>query len=457
MSFIFEDDSKDPVVPAKYVTPKVAEPTYRNNVIDTDYLSQNQILPTLSGFKMSNVYYRGVHGTDDEARGQDISLNPVWQQFEKVVDMVIFVNSPLSSSQDQKTKRMEVTGSGHVMSFGWFIPNYGDNFIAQSTDGREAVFEVVSTERKGHFNAGVYEIRYRLKDFLTNEIQYDLDRKTGKTYYYREDFLNHGQSPLIEDKDIAWVRNIQERFPHMVDTYFSSFYSNEKRTLIIPGQTGYYYDHFLNMAMIDFYMTSSEAMYGMHRTMNVSDDEMMRATTVFDLIFKRDKALYQRVVHRMGTVSPRSFTKRPEFMGIYHLRFTKVIYPLDKQIKIDYQIRHTSKAVEALDLVNTSFRPMDLAERFAPTNHSKTVYGNAPLIHPILADDYYIFTKAFYERDLAAMSAMERLLTDYMDKKPSQPSILQDLIENHESWDLLEQFYYTPFLLLLMQANLRGL
>lgn len=457
MSFFQEDDAQDNIVPVKAVIPKIADPKFRNNVIDTDYLATSNIITSLSGFKWNTVYYRGVHGTDTEARGQSSAIDATNQQYEKTIDMLMYVTSPLTASQDPDSKRMEVTGSAHMVAFGWYIPNRGDEFIAQDADGRESLFEVVSTEKKSQFEAGVYEIRYRKKGYIDGAIQYDLDRKTVKTYYYRHEFTDYGQSPFIEDEKIAWVRNIQERYPRMIDNYFSSFFSNEKRTLVVPGQKLYYYDHFLNKAMLDFYMASSESSYGMHRTMNVSDDELMRAPTVFDLITKRDPAIYRLMVRKMGTTSPKSFTRRPEFMGIYHVRFDKVIYPSDESVRVDYQILNRAKTVETLALTNLAFRPEEVEERFAPTGNTRALYDNAPLIKPVMVDDYYIFSQAFYDQNKPAMSSLERQLTDYMERKAPNPLVLQDLVESHDNWDIVEQFYYTPFLLILMLVNLRGL
>ena len=89
------------------------------------------------------------------------------------------------------------------------------------------------------------------------------------------------------------------------------------------------------------------------------------------------------------------------------------------------------------------------------------VLDGLPSVDPILFkpvdDDYYIFSKAFYERDKGNYSALEAMVWSYLEGKALSVKWLIELYENYRGMGGLERFYYTPIILFLMKACLRSI
>ena len=65
----------------------------------------------------------------------------------------------------------------------------------------------------------------------------------------------------------------------------------------------------------------------------------------------------------------------------------------------------------------------------------------------------YVFSDTFYSLN-ANLSLLELAVTNYIVKKPNNPRHITELLEDYSNWGKLEQFYYIPFLILLVKGVL---
>jgi len=75
---------------------------------------------------------------------------------------------------------------------------------------------------------------------------------------------------------------------------------------------------------------------------------------------------------------------------------------------------------------------------------------NIPYYHPVLKDDFYVLSRAFYE-DTADKSVLEILVKDYLKMQTLDLDKLYRLTETFKKLGRLEQFYYGPILMVLIK------
>jgi hypothetical protein len=369
--------------------------------------------------------------------------------------MELKVTTPLSTTQDDTSKQITITGAATVYPF--LIPNEGDMFIADIGDGNEGLFQVNLSERKTIFNDTCHVIEYQLIDNVSvNRIRLDdLASKTVKTVHYERNFLEHGQNPLLYEEDYMLVKELGQWYNQLTDMFFKEFNSNEYKTLLVPGQRLPVYDPFLVKTVMSFFTTFDYPTIRAVKHLNVSGDPAMEVTTVWDAIAKRDKHLMKTTIMRKaGLVFSRSFSIDPMLEGIFHSGVTYVVYPKDMHVNANYQQWYFPKQTLEVVLEDTKPHIQNLGDLITVRVIGNSPESIIPLIHPILYDEYYIFSKAFYDRSPNGQSRLELCVNDYLDKKAIDIRTIHALCEACHVWDSLERFYYMPILLMLIKVSI---
>jgi hypothetical protein len=84
-------------------------------------------------------------------------------------------------------------------------------------------------------------------------------------------------------------------------------------------------------------------------------------------------------------------------------------------------------------------------------------YPDLPLIKDVTVDDYYVFSEAFYKQDTPNMSKLEASVWDMLNRKALNLSLLVFYTRTWQTWGALERFYYTPFVLMLIRAQIKSI
>lgn len=462
---------------------QIAKPQYKGVTVDTKVEPLQQLLTHVEGSSWTVNYYRQVLDTDSATQGQGQGTSPVHQQYSLIKQMELKVTSPLSTSQDNETNSMLVSGEASV--YPHVIPNIGDMFLADIGAGREGVFEVINVTRQSVFKQAVHSIEYRLMGYSDTPLETggsrldDLNRKVQQTFQFDKDFIRHGQNPLIFEEDYAHVEFLRRNYRSIMERYFRTFYSRELATIILPGQDSPTYDHFLTKTLLNIFTTWDTHEVRKTRVLNTDDDYALRATSIWDVLLMRDSASMQDAFLKVGKVYAKEFTADPMLEGVRWSGVHELIYPTDPTLTVDYKQQQPVKLVNGNEIQRGPTRlsmatllpePIPLREvvlaaidGYSLVNDDGTPAHNTlvlpPMTHRAMTDNYYVFSKDFYEnnRVIGKQSQLELMVHDYLDDKTLSFRRLRSFCEDMANWNTMDRFYFTPVVLILIKAAIRGI
>lgn len=493
----------EPTAPVAPVI-EVTEPLYKGITVDTKYVPSSSLLVYVEGSNWEVNYYSQVLGEDNSVQGQDVNLHPVLQAYRLIEKFQLKVTSPLTTSQASDTKDMILVGSANVFPF--LVPNEGDIFLADVGDGREGVFKVTGSERRSIFKDTCYFIEYRLLSYSTAERRKDLSDKVISTFVFSNDYLAYGQNPLIEKKEYAIVEDLQKHFKEITKVYFKSFFSNEFKTLLIPGQEYSIYDHFVVKAVKALF-GSRDAEEAKHvRLLNIEGDNNMKTTQLWDVLLQLDRQLLNYSATKVGLVDCLQFERNPTFDGIAYSGIRYAVYPKNPVLDVDYELKNRSKIISTnvirnvpsrtnlplttplpeievqncdiitslieiyiehrdhIDIPDGSLEPTDPTGGIGGTgvdNNDGVVMNmvEIPDIHLVTVDEYYVLSENFYNYysglQPRGMSKLEVMVARMLNGKSVDNVKLLEMCESYHYWGAVERYYYLPILLLLIRYSLK--
>lgn len=450
---INEDPLDQPVKKPDEV--RIFKPEYKGVTVDTNYNPMRTLITHIEGQRWNVNYYQQVLDRDNDLSGQAVNRKAPDQQYRLIEGFELRVQTPLTTSQNEESKSMQVTGTAMVVPE--LVPNTGDMFLADIGDGREGIFQITLSDRRTIFKDTAHYIEYTLVDYSTPERRLDLKRKTVHTLVYNKDFKYHGQSPLLEVDDHLSVTQLQAYKEDLTLQYFRSFFSREFKTLILPGQEDPTYDPMFTKFCRSFFVTEDAPEVQELRVQNVEDDNALRCVTVLDVIRNQDAKLMRFVNEEVGLVYARQFSRDPMFEGIFHSGLKRIVYPKDEELHIDYGIISRSKTLIGVRLTPTLPRPGRMEMLANMNDLSGLPYAGAPLISDVDPNsDYYIFSEKFYANE-EGQSKFELCVKDYINRKSLNLQLLAAFCESYHSWGGLERYYLTPILLVMINSAIRSI
>lgn len=440
--------------PVKVNAPVITEQKFSGVVVDTKYTPLSSLLTYTEGSSWTVDYYSQVIDKDNDIRSQDIDQSAIYQQYTEIKGMEIKVSNPLTSYQEQTTSRMTVNGTATVYPF--VIPNVGDMFVADVGDGREGVFKITTSERKSLLKESVYVIEYTLLFYAdTDKVRrQDLINKAIVSYYYVKDFLLHGQNPLLIKEDYYAYDELTSLFGEITQNYFNWFYSNEYKTLILPGQSAPIYDHFLVTALLNILDTRDADQVKFIRRLNVDDDEYLKQPQLWEALVNKDKSIYELANRTMGLVSTKAFNIDPMLEGIRYTGIKYIVYPDRPETSLNSGTVAVSKTIAEERIVKVTSRSIDLS-RLVPDKNLNILGEFVVNIKPVLIDNNYVLSDSFYS-DIKDKSLLEILTMDYINNKAINPAMLLKLVKPYKMWGGLERYYYLPIVIILIKAVIRN-
>ncbi|WP_144106598.1 hypothetical protein [Paraburkholderia sp. BCC1886] len=430
----------------------ITDPRYEGIVVDTRYIPETDLLTHIEGSSWTVDYFSQVLDTDSGVNGQSVNKPAQMEQYRRIQNLELKVTTPLTQSQDETSKQMSYTGGGTI--YGVLIPNVGDLFLAHVDDGRIGIFELTTSERKSFYKDSVFTVEYTMLDYAGPERLRDMETKTLETFEYIRDYLKAGQNPLVEKDTWTIIRQLHNRYDSMLKQYTKQFMSKEFKTLIAPGQPYPTYDAWLVRAVTEMFQShdTPELMY--LRQLDVDDDQSMACIQLWKVLLEKDPAMMKFVNQRAGLVWVNRFSRNPMLNGIRWSGVQLVVYPIDPELTVDQAFVGLEPVTDA-QLQPTPSRKGRLEDLITKSELDTLPYATAPLIHPVLHDDYYVLSKAFYERELGAQSRLESCVWDYLEDRALDNKLLLSLCDTYHGFGMLEMFYYTPIVLLLIRAAIR--
>jgi len=446
---LLDEEQIDDYPPEETTPVKIVAPTVNTNVVDTRYESSQNLNVNIEGRAWTvPYYYSQVLSRDSELAAQQQNMPGPLQQYRLIKGMELRVTDPLTHSQDAEQKSMELSGGANV--YPCLIPNEGDMFVADIGDGRLAVFQVTSSERKSIYKEAVHAITYISVDFATEQRLGDLNKKTVQTLHFIRDFLNYGQNPMVTTEMYDAVNVLTKFYRNSLAEYIARYMSREYMVLAIPGQSVPIYDHFVSKLFAKFTTVRDSYLSSHLRVLNCECSLRMEQQTLLDALYERDIYRLDYGVQRVGLANTNTFSRVAKLDGVYFSGVQAVVFPLTAM----EQGWDTGKDFGSLSdnvLADTN----DFYTDTVLVPNTEGGESTIPLIKPVLDDDYYILSEAFYLKDRTQMSILEAQVMDYLEG--SQPSfdMLVKLAQSSHKWGRMEKFYYLPILLILIKHLVR--
>lgn len=392
------------------------------------------------------AYYRQLLGLHNDLRDLDPVDNIAYQQYEKIHQLELRVESQISPSYDKTTGMTTAVGSAIIVHV---VPNENDYFVAGAGMREEGVFRITNVERKTFNENSVYRIDYTLVGFVgrDNTFEENLDVRTIRELYYSKERVASGNPPLLTKKDHHNVLDLYHSQKRIVGDYFQKFLNPTYQTLMIPGQEVIAYDCWIPEFLTAILESVEIPNHKNLRVLSTGGERYLEQPQLWSVLLNRDHgalayANKEAVLVSRGTFNRSHWLKGARYWTIDYWVYPKAPY-LDSRVPGDPLAKPTGETVLTPSLVS-----VDGLANFL-RNQSK-VLASTPLIHSVNADGYYVLSKAFYE-DSSNLTVLEILLRDYLKRAPVNLELLLELIQAYPEWPALEQFYYGPALILLLK------
>ena len=431
------------------VQPTVAvSKNYETTIVDSKQTPIVSLRAYLDGsIWTTEAYYAQVINKHTGLSTVDVTIPNSYQSYEKIIGIELRVQSPLNNSFDQESGLTTVTGTAVIPSV--IVPSKGDVFIAAAGYNRKAAFGITSVERLQFNTESAYQIEYELLFDISTEVDRynDLEEKTQRTYYYHKERYIQGLDAKVIESDHKNLLVIQGAFSKLVSYYFKHFFNDRFSTLVLPGQIYEIYDH----RLVEFILmlVDSPDCFEITKTrlLNVDNDRYISQESIYDAVMQRDASLLSRVHRYMGVASTSSFSYEPMTHSIRYSGLDYIVYPLYPDESIDLP---STVAVKPRFLHPKEGTAPGLGNLGRLQNQYVCNNLSVPFVPDISLLSTYLFSDDFYEGK-SVSTLLEIVLSDYINHRAIQYKELSALIENYHKWNRMEQFYYLPFIIMLVR------
>jgi len=469
---LFHETEETPIDPeVSPVEVKAYCEAYRGIAVDTKYVPRSSMMAWINGSNWrAKAYYSQMLDATQEPTPLALNRRPPYQQYYKIMNIDIKVNQPLDISQREDLRTFSVTGSGHT--YPGLAANYGDMFVADVGDGRAGLFTITSARRETYLRDSTYAIEWKMVGWLTDQQQQDLDDKSQITYYWDSNRLANGCNPFVTEEDYHDNQEFAKTRDDIIRRYIADFFSTQYFTFIVPDQLNNTYDHFVVKALLSIIDTKYSRDLRRAKVLNVMSLSVMREPTVWDMIIKQNPVVGCGATERAHLVMTAISRWRPELQAIGYSGIPRMVYPIDAPTDVDSQYDGSNRCTpEGIPFQagqprrppKGKWKPQwernePWFQRVPPeqqTNLEKA-WSYPQDIKPVVIDDYYVFSEAFYYEDSKLQSKLELLAWQMINNEPLNRNQLKAVIKCCLSWDNLERFYYHPVLILLLGYAIRN-
>lgn len=452
MSFISVPDEDAPKPETPHL--KIRDETYVGNTVDSRLSNTNTISTYIQGSRMIVDYYSQVLLRDDSASSHSDDVLHIHKQYRVIRGVPVIVSSDLSQKQNSDGGRsFEITGSGSI-PFG-ISPNSGDVMVLDIGDGKELELTVNNTERMSIYPEAYNDIEYRGVRILERDDKAHLDSRVIETLYFNVDLQRAGLRPLLTQQDTEYRNTLRRLYGILVERYLRDFFHKDFKTILVPGQESVVYDPYITRFLKATVDHSSFPKMNDLNILSTNGDVYTNEDTIWDLLIDRDLTLLSIIPSKVGLASIAKFRNRPLRNSIYFSGVKDVVTIIDPSYSHDTmggsakshkELNHGGLQVESFDKL-APIQNLNLTEPMLFYTEKKL-----PIVRRMGEDNYYVFTKQFYENKVPG-SLLERLVLDRIDKSTTDFGNLATLAEMSLRLDNLERFYFTPIILSLIKLS----
>lgn len=452
MAFIGIPDEDKPRDPTPNL--KMQDESYVGNTVDSRLSNVSTISTYIQGSRMVVDYYSQVLGRDDSASTHSDDVLHIHKQYRLIRGVPVIVSSDLSQKQNTDGGRsFEITGSGSV-PYG-ISPNSGDVMVLDIGDGREMELTVQSTERMSIYPEAYSDIEYRGVRILNQSDRTQIDSRVIETLFFNTDLQRAGLKPLLTQTDTEHRNTLRRLYGVLADRYLRDFLHQDYKTLLVPGQLSVVYDPYITKFVKSIMDHVSFPRLNDLNVLSTNGDPYTQEDTIWDLLIDRDLTLLPVIASKVGIVSIRNFRTRPLMNSIFYSGVRDIVTVIDPSFSHDTTGRSSKSHGELISAGHITDDVNDLIP-VQNLNSDKPVNfytpSQLPLVRRIAEDNYYVFSKSFYEHKVPG-SLLETLVLDRLTKSNTNLADLTTMANMALTLDNLERFYYTPIVLTLIKLS----
>lgn len=433
--------------PDRVVQPVVPTQT-RPIVVDTGKRPVATLGGYVDGIPARVHWYSQVNDGQMGTYGYDKGKSASVQQFIKIHNLEIRLDGDFTPTQNPQDKTFTVEGGAHVTT--GVVPNVGDVFSYEAGDGRYAVYQVNESIRTTAMNAAVYRVRFT-RIFYTSDPRYvDLENKVveGGRMYYIKEYAQFGRDPVVTTAVYEDLRALHKLQGEMAEDFIRSFTNREYGFLAVPFQVATTYDPFLAEAFRALIDPSRHPAIQRVRFYKYAQDGSYNQPTIWDVVLQRRPDLLVDCRSKSEMTRFTNFVPMPTLLSLRYCGADNLVLPQSE----------TDGGFQRYDYTET-WAPLPGPTPKGPMEAflSTTINGPAatlPKLHPVCKDGYYVLSEAFYKRDPAGYSLLEKLMWDYLERDALRSDLVRHLASNYRVWEPAQRFYYTPLVLVLIQMCL---
>lgn len=445
----------DAQLPTQPNLPKVEPDKYQSIIHDDKKTPIPSLLAYVSGASwFVKAYYSQIVSAHNDLREIDPTQPNVYQQYQKVNNLELRVESALTSGYDNEQAITTVTGSAILYPF--LVPNISDYFVTDTADNRPTLFRITNVERKTISRNSAFSIEYEVVGYIDDQasvanLYTNLEQKVIREYFFHKDRLVEGLQPLLRSEESQQIGSLRELYSEVVTYYFKTFFNRKYMTLVLPGQDYAIYDAFLVNYITKIVESNDAPEIRLMKTITTDNDPYIKQPQFWSIMYDRDHKGLAYCNKKMQLVTKYVFSLNSFVHGLAFSNIDYIVYPSDYDASA--VVHHEPNAkVTALEEIMATENTLGnvvtiLSQLYVDVN------GSYPVITGVLDDDHYVLSEKFYT-NVSGQSLLESLTTDYLKMQTIDLTKLIDLCGRFRTWGKLEQFYYGPILLtLIKEAN----
>ncbi len=438
------------------VTPEAPQKSIFTELVPSSKI--DSLLKYVEGYPWTVNYRAQILNTNNTVANFDPSAPNLTQPAYLILDLVLQVSSPLSSSYDQQTSVTSLQGTA-ITPLG-LTPNVGDVFLAKVDTAEDAYFVVSSVSRKTHRKQTLYEITYNLYIYTNTDPVVDASfySTINEKYYFNKD-TNYFNRDLLIKPSVKEATDRLKLFLHSTrEYYFKTFPQKKTGSILVPGSDKTLYDAFL----VDFlYATvSHDYLIDSRLYRHTVPNSNPSSRTILDAIVSRNKILLSMVPKTAGFLPTRELERLTRLNNPYNSGIDYTLQPILEANNIEVPLRAVKDRSLFLDTPLTPQNSTVVADPIVISTTVNDITYQKPVLHEMFKDDYYIVTKTFYDyisdnTEYINLSYLEFVIYRFIYGHAIAREDLVLAIESYNNWSYIHQLYLLPVLWVIIEANIR--